>query len=110
MEKKITVMGEELTIKFNMAVQIAYEDITGRPFNLDDFKIKKFMPALFMAAIIANNPKTKVTMDYLLSDATVDEVHDLDVAISETMSDWLHISDVIHVEKPAEGEEEQPKN
>lgn len=110
MEKNITVMGEEVTIKFNMAVQIAYERITGRQFNLDDFKTKEFMPALFMAAIIANNPKTKVKMDYLLSDATVDEVHALDVAISETMSDWLHISDVIPVEKPAEEDEEQPKN
>ena len=109
MEKKITINGEECTIKFNMAVEIAYEDITGRPFNLDDFKVKKFMPALFMAAIIANNPETKVTMDYLLSDANIDEIHALDVAISETMSDWLHISDVIPVEKPAD-DDEQPKN
>ena len=109
MEKKITLMGEEVTIKFNMAVEIAYEDITGRPFNLDDFKNKKYMPALFFAAVIANNHDTNLTIDYILSDATVDEIHALDVAVSETMSDWLHISDVIPAEKAAD-DEEQPKN
>ena len=102
-------MGEEVTIKFNMAVEIAYEDITGRPFNVADFKDKKLLPALFFAAVIANNHDTNVTMDYILSDATVDEIHALDVAVSETMSDWLHISDIIPVEKAAD-DEEQPKN
>ena len=109
MEKKITLMGEEVTIKFNLAVEIAYEDVVGRPFNPADLKDKKLLPALFFAAVIANNHDTKVTIDYILSDATVDEIHALDVAVSETMSDWLHIPDIIKEDQPTK-EEEQPKN
>ena len=110
MEKKITLMGEEVTIKFNLAVEIAYEDVVGRPFNPADLKDKKLLPALFFAAVIANNHDTNVTMDYILSDATVEEIHALDVAVSETMSDWLHIPDIIKEDQPTNKEEEQPKN
>ena len=110
MEKKITLMGEEVTIKFNLAVEIAYEDVVGRPFNPADLKDKKLLPALFFAAVIANNHDTKVTIDYILSDATVEEIHALDVAVSETMSDWLHIPDIIKEDQPTNEEEEQPKN
>ena len=56
MEKKITVKGEEITIKFNMAVECAYEEITSRPFNLQDFKEKKLLVTLFFSTILANNP------------------------------------------------------
>ena len=36
MEKKITILGEEIAIAFNMAVEMAYERITGNPFKLED--------------------------------------------------------------------------
>ena len=111
MEKKITIKGEEITIKFNMGVECAYEDITQRPFNLADFKDKKLLMALFHAAIIANNEETEITFDYLLKDATSEEITSLDNAVSETMSDWLHIPAVIKKDEPKlEESDEQPKN
>ena len=111
MENKITIKGEELVIKFNMATECTYEEITQRPFNLSDFNDKKLLMALFYSAIIANNKKTEITLDYLLMDATYDEVSALDNAVSETMTDWLHIPAVIPKDKPAaEEDEEQPKN
>lgn len=111
MERKITVKGEQITIRFNMGVECAYEDITQRPFNLADFKDKKLLMALFHAAIIANNPETEVTFEYLLTEATCEEVTALDNAVSETMSDWLHVPAVIRKDdqKPEEGGE-KPKN
>lgn len=111
MENKITVKGEEITIKFNMAVECAYEQITSRPFNLQDFTEKKLLVTLFFSTIIANNPDTKITLDYILKDATFDEIRSLDSAVSETMTDWLHIPSVIPQEHQKEDEgEEQPKN
>lgn len=110
MEKKIKIKGEEITIKFNMAVECAYEEITQRPFNLSDFNDKKLLMALFFSAIIANNKETEITLDYLLTDATYDEVSALDNAVSETMTDWLHIPAVIPKDKPAADQEDQPKN
>ena len=112
MEKKITVKGEEITIKFNLGVQCAYERIAKKPFNLEDFTDKTLLVVLFQSAIIANNPDTEITLDYLMTDATLEEVSALDNAVSETMKDWLHIPDIIEKEqpKPEENEEEQPKN
>ena len=111
MENKITVKGEEITIKFNMAVECAYEQITSRPFNLQDFTDKKLLVTLFFSTIIANNPDTKITLDYLLKDATFDEIRSLDSAVSEVMTEWLHIPSVIPQEHQKEDEgEEQPKN
>ncbi len=113
MEKKVTIKGEEITIKFNMAVECAYEQITSRPFNLQDFKEKKLLVTLFFSTILANNPDTEITLDYLLKDATFDEIRSLDSAVSETMTDWLHIPSVIPQENQKKDEqdgEEQPKN
>jgi hypothetical protein len=112
MEKKVTIKGEEITIKFNMAVECAYEEITSRPFNLQDFKEKKLLVTLFFSTILANNPDTEITLDYLLKNATFDEIRSLDSAVSEAMTDWLHIPSVIPQEhqKEDEVEEEQPKN
>ena len=113
MEKKVTIKGEEITIKFNMAVECAYEQITSRPFNLQDFKEKKLLVTLFFSTILANNPDTGITLDYLLKDATFDEIRSLDSAVSETMTDWLHIPSVIPQENQKKDEqdgEEQPKN
>ena len=100
----------EHEVKFNMAVECAYEQITSRPFNLQDFKEKKLLVTLFFSTILANNPDTKITLDYLLKDATFDEIRSLDSAVSETMTDWLHIPAVIPKDKPAADQEDQPKN
>jgi hypothetical protein len=110
MEKKITIKGEELTIKFNLGVQCAYERITKQTFNLADFNDKTLLVALFQAAIVANNKGTKITLEYLMEDATMEEINDIDNAVSETMKDWLHIPDVIKEEPKPEEEGEQPKN
>ena len=113
MENKITIKGEEITIKFNMAVECAYEQITSRPFNLQDFTDKKLLVTLFFSTIIANNADTKITLDYLLKDATFDEIRSLDSAVSETMTDWLNIPSVIPQENQKKDDQEgedQPKN
>lgn len=111
MEKKITILGEEIAIAFNMAVEMAYERITGNPFKLEDLKFKMNVMPLYMAAVIANNPDTKITFDDLSTKATKKEIMALDQAVSETMSDWLEIPSVIPEDQKPEGDdEEQPKN
>ena len=110
MEKKITIKGEELTIKFNLGVQCAYERITKKPFNLADLGDRSLQVALLYSAIIANNQDTEITLEYLMGDATYEEVRTLDAAVSETMTDWLHIPDIIKEDQPTNEEEEQPKN
>lgn len=106
MEKKLKIMGEKVVIRFNMAVALAYEEITDKPFNLDDLKFKKNLMALYMAAIIANNKETKITFEKLLTDATIDEINALETALVEATRAWYKVPGVIPSDKK-QGEEEQ---
>lgn len=106
MEKKITLFGEELTIRFNMKVEIAYEEIAGKPFNLKDFDSQKNSMALYMAAIIASNPDTTITFERIVTEATAAEIGTIANAVIECMSDWLKVPEVI----PEEKHEEEQKN
>ena len=111
MEKKIKIKDEEITIRFNLAVQMLYEDISGIPFKLEDLKFQKYIVCLYMAAIIANNENTEITLEWLANEATNEEIKAIDNATGECMTDFLHLPDIM-AEKPAETEDEgeQPKN
>ena len=106
MEKKLKIMGEKVVIRFNMSVAMAYEEITEKPFNLDDLKFKKYLMALFMAAIIANNKETKITFDKLRTDASIDEINALEAALVEATRAWYKVPGVIPTDKK-QGEEAQ---
>ena len=102
---KVKISNEEIDIQFNMAVEIAYEEVAGEPFNIESLSKMKNTMALCMAAIVAANPDTSITMDYLLKNASVKEIGELKNAVTETMMEWLQIPKVI---ADAEAKEEQP--
>lgn len=91
MEKRIKILGEDVVLRFNMAVQLSYEEITGVPFSLNDMVMKRSQIALYMAAIIVNNPDTLITADRLMTEARVDDINALDSAMGELMSDWYNL-------------------
>jgi hypothetical protein len=109
MKKIITILGEEVTIAFNMATEMAYERITKQSFDLEQMKDKRNIIALYTAAVIANNKDTKITFESIAQEASMAEIKALDEAVSETMRGWLNIPEVIPPEKKIDGEE-QPKN
>ena len=88
MKKIITILGETLTIAFNMAVQISFEEITGKPFSDINTDSSKDNFALAYAAIIANNPNTSITADNLMRDISGAELKDLLQAISDAAVEW----------------------
>ena len=73
---------------FNMAVQISFEEITGKPFSDINTDSSKDNFALAYAAIIANNPDTKITADNLMRDISGTELKDLLQAISDAAVEW----------------------
>ena len=105
-EKKVTVLGEELDIRFNMAVEIAYEEIANEPFNVQSLERQKNIVALCMATIIANNPETKITAERFIREVASDEYNTLVSAVIEAMTEWMKIPSVIPQEKPSEEETE----
>lgn len=91
----ITILGEELSIKFNMAVEIGYEQIAERPFDLGDLVSQKNSLALYMAAILESNPDTKITVERLMREATGPEIEALSKAVIYAMTEWLHMPEVL---------------
>ena len=88
MKKIISILGHEVVITFNMAVQISFEEITGKPFSDINTDSSKDNFALAYAAIIANNPDTNITADNLMRDISGTELKDLLQAISDAAVEW----------------------
>jgi hypothetical protein len=111
---KVKFLGEEIDIKFNMAVEIAYEEITGEPFNIEALSKTKNTVALDMAAIIVANPDTSISIEDLMTKANGKEIGDLNNAVIATMTEWLQIpkvaADVEAGEEQSDVNDEQPKN
>lgn len=111
MEKKIKIKDEEITIRFNYAVECTYEEIANIPFSLDDLRFKRYLICLYAAAIIVNNKDTTITLEWIMTEASSEEIRLIDDAIAECMTDFLHLPKVIPADdKPADEEGEQPKN
>lgn len=111
---KVKILGEEIDITFNMAVEIAYEEITGEPFNIEALSKMKNTVALDMAAIIVANPDTAITIEDIMTKANGKEIGDLNNAVIATMTEWLQIpkvaADVEAGEEQPDVNDEQPKN
>lgn len=88
MKKKITILGCEVIIVFNMAVQITFEEISGKPFAEIDNNSSKDNLALAYSAIIANNPDTSITIDKLMHEASGKDMADLLNAVTESFIQW----------------------
>lgn len=87
-KQQITLLGETLTIVFNMACQIAFEEITGKPFAEIDNNSSKDNLALAYSAILANNPDTSITIDKLMHEASGKDMADLLNAVTESFIQW----------------------
>lgn len=87
-KQQIILLGESLTIVFNMACQIAFEEITGKPFNDFDSNKSKDILALDYAVISVNNPDTNITADRLMREANAQDMKTLNNAITAALMDW----------------------
>lgn len=87
-KQQITLLGETLTIVFNMACQIAFEEITGKPFSDFDSNKSKDILALDYAVISVNNPDTNITADRLMREANAQDMKTLNNAITAALMDW----------------------
>ena len=65
--QKINLLGKEVKIAFSLATEIAYEQITGEAFVIEKLSFTKNAVALYMAAIIANNPDIDITTEDIIS-------------------------------------------
>lgn len=86
--KHITLFGEELDIDFALGVEISYEEITGKPFNVQDLEMVKNTAAFYYAAIITYNPKTDISLDDIVYKASAADIATLREAVFGAFTDW----------------------
>lgn len=93
--KPVTILGEQIDIRFCMAVEIAYEEIAGEAFSIESLNRQKNSVALYMAAIITAKPDTQVTVERLMRECSGQEIGQLATAVIESMTAWMQIPDVL---------------
>lgn len=87
----ITLNGSTVNIAFNMATQIGFEEISGKPFHEIDLSLVKDKMALFAAAILANNPETDFNTEWLMKEATQAELTQLEKVVFDEVNKWAGI-------------------
>lgn len=110
MKKILTILGQEVTIMFNMAVQISFEEITGKPFSEIDTNVSKDSLALAYSAIIANNPDCNITVDNLMHDASGAELNAVIKAISDSFVEWNKVPETLADEEDKKEEEKKKED
>lgn len=105
--QKINLLGKEVNIAFNLATEIAYEQITGEAFGIEKLSFTTNAVALYMATIIANNPDIDITTEDIISKASGAEVKALSDAIYAEMKAWMNIPDVMEEKEEAKDEDEE---
>lgn len=95
MKKTINILGESITIAFNMASLIGFEEITGKSFNEINMGMTKDTLALSMAVIIANNPDTQITANALMTEASGKEISELTQAVTAAFMEWNTIPETL---------------
>ena len=110
MKKILTILGQEVTIMFNMAVQISFEEITGKPFSEIDTNVSKDSLALAYSAIIANNPDCNITVDNLMHDASGAELKEVIKAISDSFVEWNKVPGTLADDEDKKEEEKKKKD
>ena len=95
MKKTINILGESITIAFNMASLIGFEEITGKSFNEINIGMSKDTLALSIAVIIANNPDTQITINALMTQASGKEISELTQAVNAAFIEWNTIPETL---------------
>lgn len=104
---KLTINGKEFSIKFNLATELSYEELTGNIFDPQDILPQGEHPRskdvinLALACLIAND--APVTTDYILKEATQAETSELIKAVFTEMLAWLSVPKIAeqHVPEPS---------
>lgn len=110
MENKITLLGEELNIAYNLATQITYEKITDKAFDPADLAKTENRLSLCYACIIVNNENTKITFEQILRELSIEDYSKLDVAVNQAITTWYKIPTAAHLDEETPEDEDSPKN
>ena len=107
---KIKLFGKDYTIGFNMAVQIRFEELSGKPFDLTTMETQTATMQLCYASLKESNDNLPITFDDMLKRLTMAETADLKNAVIEAMNEWFGIPKVMQEGEQPQEQEDDEKN
>jgi len=107
---KINILGHELNVTFNMAVEIEYEEMSGKPFDLESMNTQKTTMQLCYASLKIANNKVPFTFEQMNGKLSFSETADLKNKVIYAMNEWLGIPAVMAEEEQAQPAGEEEKN
>ena len=105
----IHLLGQDIDVKMNMKVIIAYEEITGTSFYGENFDTARTRYAL-LSAIIAVSDANSDLSDRLLTDVSAKEFTAAFEVVMQAVADFFEIPTVIKKDEEPKQEGAQPKN
>lgn len=101
--KKISIFGHELAVTFNMAVQIEFEELSGKAFSIDNLETQKATMQLCYASLKVANDNVPFTFDEMTANISVEQTAELKNAVFTSMSEWFVIPEVIEQKEEEDG-------
>lgn len=92
--RKVKVLGHELDIMFNMAVQIEFEEISGKPFDIKTLDTQTATMQLCYASLKVSNHKVPFTFEDMVNIIDVEETASLKDAVFDEFREWYKIPKV----------------
>ena len=113
-QKFITIAGVQYPVQFDLDTIMLFEEIVEHSFFADEFKTLKSQMALTVAAALSADKDTKLTVDVMLGAKDMQAYKEAVAAYTQVMEmagEFFKIPDVEPKdEKPADDDEEKPKN
>lgn len=109
-ERKITIAGKEISVAFNGATMISFEEITKKPFFEEKFTTQASRMALIFSAIYAFDENTDMTMTELMKTVSWKEMNEAFTIVMEASMEFFDIPEVAKQPEPTEEEKKNAKN
>ena len=113
-KKEITIAGVQYPVQFDLDTIMLFEEIVEHSFFADEFKTLKSQMALTVAAALSADKDTKLSVDVMLGAKDMQAYKEAVAAYTQVMElagEFFKIPEVEPKDKkPADDDEEKPKN
>ena len=113
-QKFITIAGVQYPVQFDLDTIMLFEEIVEHSFFADEFKTLKSQMALTVAAALSADKDTKLSVDVMLGAKDMQAYKEAVAAYTQVMElagEFFKIPEVEPKDKkPADDDEEKPKN
>lgn len=104
----VKIKGKKRDLRFSLGAQIIYEEITNKPFSVENLKYTRDRLTLAFACMKRPDEKDNIEFDDLLK-VDAKTFNEIDAALAKELTAWYNIPTVAGVAKDTAPEDEVGK-